>query len=198
MILWDVCNDFLPSTTTTKSNGHLADFVEGVALAAKEKKRKETNNVGGVGDPRLTRRSQIRNAGEGGDVRRGGGGACAGGGGRGQAARRVAARAWPAPASARGGAVDPGAVAAPAQQGLLLCWRRRWHGGVLHRERAVRGAGRAPEELRRVPRLQQAPQGLLAPRLVAPRTLIIHRSVSAPFLSSFFFWGSFQSKTVAC
>jgi hypothetical protein len=32
----------------------------------------------------------------------------------------------------------------------------------------VRGAGRAPEELRRLPRLQQAPQGLLAPRLVLP------------------------------
>jgi len=115
---------------------------------------------GGVGIRGLI---TIHNAGEGGDVRRGGGGARAGGGGRGQAARRVAARAGPAPAAARGGKVAADAVAAPAQQQGLL---RRRHGGVLHRARAVRGAGRAPEELRRLPRLQQAPQGLLAPRLV--------------------------------
>lgn len=115
-------------------------------------------------------RSSRTNAGEGGDVRRGGGGAGGGGGGGGEAARRVAARAWPAPAAARRGALAAGAVALPAQG-----WRRR--GGALHRARAVRGAGRAPQELRRLPRLQQASQGLLAPRVAVPRWL---SSISVP------------------
>ena len=101
-------------------------------------------------------------AGEGGDVRGGGGGARAGGGGGGETARRVAACAGPAPAP-RGGAVAAGAVAAAVARGLRL---PRRDGGVLHRARAVRGAGGAAAELWRLPRLQQAPQGLLAPRLV--------------------------------
>ena len=111
-------------------------------------------------------------AGEGGDVRGGGGGARAGCGGGGEAARRVAARAGPAPAP-RGGAVAAGAVAAAAARGLRL---PRRDGGVLHRARAVRGAGGAAAELWRLPRLQQAPQGLLAPRLIVPTH---YRSISS-------------------
>jgi hypothetical protein len=157
-------------STTAKSNSHLADFVGGgVAVAphrtGAKRKKKQNNNGGGVGiRGRLSPDEITHNAGEGGDVRRGGGGARGGGGGGGEAARRVAARAWPAPAAARRGALAAGAVALPAQG-----WRRR--GGALHRARAVRGAGRAPQELRRLSRLQQASQGLLAPRVAVPRCL---------------------------
>jgi hypothetical protein len=135
------------------------------ALAPKEKKNKiiMVEASGSEAGSHQTR-SRTNNAGEGGDVRRGGGGARGGGGGGSEAARRVAARAGPAPAAARRGALAAGAVALPAQG-----WRRR--GGALHRARAVRGAGRAPQDLRRLPRLQQASQGLLAPRVAVPRWL---------------------------
>lgn len=137
-----------------KAISHLADFMEPIGALARE--------YDVLRPPYCN--SLRPDAGEGGDVRGGGGGARAGGGGGGEAARRVAARAGPAPA-ARGGAVDAGAVAAAVARGLRRR-RRRDDGGVLHRARAVRRAGRAAAELRRLPRLQQAPQGLLAPRLV--------------------------------
>jgi hypothetical protein len=95
-------------------------------------------------------------------VRGGGGGARAGGGGGGAAARRVAARAGPAPA-ARRPALAAGSVAAAAVR----------NGGLLHRARAVRGAGRAAETLRRLPRLQQAPQGLLASRIGTQNSILL-------------------------
>jgi hypothetical protein len=146
-----------------KAISHLADFME----LPEEKNAivffhfwTQSQSAGALS---LTSRPPYYDAGEGGDVRGGGRGARAGGGGGGEAARRVAARAGPAPAP-RGGAVAAGAVAAEAARGLPR--RRRRDGGALHRARAVRGAGRAAEELRRLPRLQQAPQGLLAPRLV--------------------------------